>query len=165
VVAASGSADNRVAWTGPSGVLASHLTAELLRRGPQPRVSESSACLASIAASQTGGVPNGYMSLVDVRDAAELHVRVNENDAASGALAAALANGAGRYASVSRSVSWKDAVAALKAALPEDLAARVPVFEGDVSGTASEYDTAPATGQPWHEVAHLGRAHGRPREL
>jgi len=130
----------------------------------QPSMNESSGLFEAFVTGKRDKVPDGHMSFVDVRDTAELHVRAYENEAASGTRAAALADGTGRYITVASSVSWKDAVAALKAALPEDLAARVPVFEGDVSGTASEYDTTPATGQlgvtwrsPVEQVADLAR--------
>ena len=52
-------------------------------------------------------IPNGSMSMIDVRDLAKLHVNALENDAASG-----------RYFGVKKSWHWQDILAALEQAYP-----------------------------------------------
>lgn len=72
-------------------------------------------------------VPNGSMSMIDVRDLAKLHVNALESDTAQG-----------RYFGVKQSWHWRDILAAVKRAHPEYV---VPPFPDDESpARATQFD-------------------------
>ncbi|MDH3644290.1 MAG: NAD-dependent epimerase/dehydratase family protein [Gammaproteobacteria bacterium] len=72
-------------------------------------------------------IPNGSMSMIDVRDLAKLHVNALENG-----------NANGRYFGVKQSWHWQDILAALKRAYP---AYELPEFPaGETPARATQFD-------------------------
>lgn len=69
-------------------------------------------------------IPNGSMSMIDVRDLANLHVNALENEAANG-----------RYFGVKQSWHWRDILAAVKRAHPEYLMPDFPADDTPVRAT------------------------------
>lgn len=72
-------------------------------------------------------VPNGSMSMIDVRDLAKLHVNALENESAQG-----------RYFGVKQSWHWRDILSAVKRAHPDYV---VPPFpEDETPALATQFD-------------------------